>query len=132
MIKFSELQIGDFVKVEFEGKMREGEVTNLNGDEKQVEVTTDVQAFWYNPESLHPVTLNDQQLLNFGFTKHINEDGSIKYMKEAFRLVIPTKDNFALIEMWYREDRRHHPDVHFMHQLQNHYYSMTKVHLTKS
>ena len=70
--------------------------------------------------------------MNFNFTKQVNEDGSIKYMKEAFRLVIPSKDDFSTIEMWYREDRRHHPDVHFMHQLQNHYYSMTKVHLTKS
>ncbi|HMZ46451.1 MAG TPA: hypothetical protein PKG56_06925 [Chitinophagaceae bacterium] len=132
MIKFNELQTGDFVMVEYEGKMWEGEVTNLNHDEKQVEVTTEVQPFWYAPESLHAVPLNDQQLMNFNFTKQVNEDGSIKYMKEAFRLVIPSKDDFSTIEMWYREDRRHHPDVHFMHQLQNHYYSMTKVHLTKS
>jgi hypothetical protein len=132
MIKFNELQIGDYVMVEYEGKMWEGEVTNLNHDEKQVEVTTEVQPFWYNPDSLHAVALNDQQLTNFGFTKQTNDDGSIKYMKEAFRLVIPAKDDFSFIEMWYREDRRHHPDVHYMHQLQNHYYSMTKVHLIKS
>lgn len=132
MIKFNELQIGDYVMVEYEGKMWEGEVTNLNHDEKQVEVTTEVQPFWYNPDSLHAVALNDQLLTDFGFTKQANEDGSMKYMKEAFRLVVPAKDDFSFIEMWYREDRRHHPDVHYMHQLQNHYLSMTKVHLTKS
>ena len=34
------------------------------------------------------------------------------------------------LDMWWREDRRTHPNVHFIHQLQNHYLDMTKVHLT--
>ena len=59
------------------------------------------------------------------------EDGSVKYLKGSFRLVTPNKGDFSHIEMWYREDRRHNPDVHFIHQLQNHYLDMTKVHLTK-
>ncbi len=52
MIKFNELKVGDYVIAEYEGKLSEGEVTDLNGDEKQIEVTTDVQAFWYDSRRL--------------------------------------------------------------------------------
>ncbi len=131
MIKFSDLKIGDFVKGEYEGKMWEGEVTSLNGDEKQVCVETDVQEFWFEQEHLYPIDLNEEQLLKLNFSKHQNEDGSVKYSKGAFRLVIPKQGDFSEIEMWYREDKRHHPNVHFVHQLQNHYLDMTKVHLTE-
>ena len=63
---------------------------------------------------------------------HLEEqaDGSVKYKKDAFRLVIPAKDDFSHIDMWYREDRRHNPDVHYVHQLQNAHLQMTKMHLT--
>lgn len=131
MIKFSELQVGDYVMVDFEGKMWDGVVTDLNRDEKQVCVETEVQDFWYEPAHVYPIPLNDEQLMRLNFTKEEMEDGSIKYKKGAFRLAIPEKDNFSEIEMWYREDIRRHPNVHYIHQLQNHYLQMTKVHLTR-
>jgi len=131
MIKFNDIKIGDFVMGEYDGKMWEGEVTRLNGDEKQVCLQTDVQEFWFEPDHLYPIPLNDEQLMRLNFNRQENEDGSVKYMKGAFRIVIPAKDDFSHINMWYREDRRYHPDVHYIHQLQNHYLQMTKVHLTK-
>jgi hypothetical protein len=130
MIKFSDLKIGDYVLAEYEGRKWEGEVTRLNGDEKQVEVTTDVQPFWYETDALYPIPLNEASLLKLGFHKHINDDLSVKYMKGSFRLVTPQAGDFSHIEMWYREDRRHHPNVHYVHELQNHYLEMTKIHLT--
>lgn len=131
MIKFNEIKIGDFVKAEYEGVLRDGEVTLLNGDEKQVCVQTDVQEFWFEPEKLHPIALNEEELLKLNFTKHQDQDGAVKYSKGAFRLVTPKSNDFSHFEMWYREDFRHNPDVHFIHQLQNHYLDMTKVHLTR-
>src|SRR3954447_5729607 len=92
MIKFSELKVGDYVMVDFEGKMWYGEVTDLNRDEKQVCVETEVQEFWYEPEHVYPIPLNDEQLRRLNFTSEENGDGSIKYKKGAFRLVIPEKD----------------------------------------
>lgn len=130
MIKFNELKMGDYVLCEYEGKRWEGEVTNLNSDEKQIEVTTDVQAFWFDQEDLHPIPLSHEQMMKLNFSMQENPDGSVKYMKGAFRLVLPEKGNFDKMEMWYREDRRHNPNVHYVHQLQNHYLDMTKVHLT--
>ncbi|MBC7904096.1 MAG: hypothetical protein H7Y27_11765, partial [Gemmatimonadaceae bacterium] len=56
-------------------------------------------------------------------------DGRVKYMKGAFRVVVPSRDNFSDIEIWYREDRRHFNHALFVHELQNHHYSMTKVEL---
>ena len=130
MIKFNEIKIGDYVNAEYEGKTWEGEVTRLNGDEKQVEVQTEVQTFWFSTDKLHPIVLNEEALMNLGFLKHLNDDGSVKYMKGSFRIVTPAMGDFTHMEMWYREDRRHNPDVHYVHQLQNHYLDMTKIHLT--
>lgn len=130
MIKYSDIKIGDYLKAEYEGKMWEGEVVNLNGDEKQVCVDTGVQEFWFETEHLYPLELTDSALTMLKFDKHVNEDGSVKYAKGSFRLVIPKEGDFSSIEMWYREDRRHHPDVHYVHQLQNQYLDMTKIHLT--
>ena len=130
MIKFNEIKIGDYVNAEYEGKTWKGEVTRLNGDEKQVEVQTEVQTFWFATDKLHPIELNEEALVNLGFLKHLNDDGSVKYMKGSFRIVTPVAGDFSKMEMWYREDRRHNPDVHYVHQLQNHYLDMTKIHLT--
>ena len=130
MIKFSEVKQGDYVMAEFDGRMRNGEVTRLNGDEKQICVETEVQEFWYEPEDVYPIPITDESLMWLNFSKEEMPDGTVKYKKGSFRLVIPAKDDFSHIEMWYREDRRHHPNVHYIHQLQNHYLQMTKVHLT--
>lgn len=131
MIKFSDIKTGDFIMGEYEGKMWEGEVTRLNGDEKQVCVETGVQEFWFEQDHLYPIPLNEEQLLKLNFTKHENGDGSVKYLKGAFRLLIPHQGDFSKLEIWYREDKRHNPNIHYVHQLQNHYFEMTKVHLTK-
>lgn len=131
MIKFNEIQVGDYVIAEYEGQKWEGQVTRLNGDEKQVCVETDVQEFWFAPEHLYPIPITDDALLSLNFTREDLSDGAVKYKKGSFRLMAPKKDDFSSFEMWYREDRRHHPDVHYIHQLQNHYLQMTKIHLTK-
>ena len=130
MIPFNEIKVGDYVIVEFEGTMRNGEVLEINRDDKQICVETEVQEFWYEPEDLHPIPINDAEMLRLNFSKEELPDGVVKYRKGSFRLVIPRKDDFSTLEMWYREDRRDHPNVHYIHQLQNHYYQMTKVHLT--
>ncbi|GAC1438423.1 MAG: hypothetical protein NVSMB63_01960 [Sediminibacterium sp.] len=131
MIKFSDIRIGDYVRAEYEGKIWDGEVVRLNGDEKQVCVRTEVQNFWFEQEQLQPIPLNESELLKLNFTKQTNGDASVKYLKGSFRIVTPVADDFSKMEMWYREDRRHNPDVHYVHQLQNQYLDMTKIHLTK-
>jgi hypothetical protein len=131
MIKFNEIKVGDYVIAEYEGQQWQGEVTHLNGDEKQVGVETDVQEFYFDPAHLYPIPMSHEALLNLNFTSEDLADGSVKYKKGSFRLLVPKKGDFSSFEMWYREDRRHHPDVHYVHQLQNHYLDMTKIHLTR-
>ncbi len=130
MIKFSDIRIGDYVNAEYEGKMWSGEVVRLNGDEKQVCVQTDVQEFWFETDHLYPIDLTEDALLKLNFQKQVNEDGSVKYLKGSFRIVIPAAGDFSKMEIWYREDRRHNPDIQYVHQLQNQYIQMTKIHLT--
>lgn len=130
MIKFNELKIGDYVIAEYEGQRWQGEVTHLNGDEKQVCVKTDVQEFYFDPQDLYPIPLTHEALLALNFTSEDLTDGAVKYKKGSFRMMIPHKNDFANLELWYREDRRHNPNVHAIHQLQNHFLDMTKIHLT--
>ena len=129
MIKFQELKPGDLVMAEFEGQRVEGIVKRLNKDEKEVCVETPVQEFWFTPEHLYAIPLTEPQLLKLGFVRQQNEDGSVKYMKDSFRIMIPKKDDFTSFDIWWREDRRHIGNPIFVHELQNHYYQMTKVEL---
>lgn len=130
MIKFSELKVGDLVMAEYDGQKWEGEVIRLNGDEKQVCIKTAVQDFWFEKDQLYPITLDEAQLFKLGFQKQENEDGSIKYSKGAFRLLLHKPNDFSNFEMWYREDRRHIGTPIFVHEFQNKYLGMTKVFLT--
>ena len=132
MINFHELKVGDIVLAEFEGQRSEGEVIELNREDKEVCVQTSVQDFWYLPEHLYPIALDDEQLTKFNFEKEELADGEVKYLRGPFRILLSEKGNFSHFEMWYREDRRHITHPVSIHELQNHYLSMTKVHLTRS
>lgn len=129
MINFNEIKLGDYLIANNDGDKKQGEVTNLNSNEKQVCVNTGTQDFWYETEQLSPIPLDDEQLTKLKFSKLENEDGSVKYMKGAFRMLIPAKNNFSKFEIWYREEHRQIMQPLNVHQLQNHFYDMTKVHL---
>lgn len=129
MIKFSELKFGDIVVAEYEGQRREGMVKEINKEDKEVCVETEVQDFWYTPDQLHAIPLDDDQMRKLGFTKVENADGSVKYMRDSFRAFLPKKDNFGNLEIWWREDHRYLTHAIHVHELQNHYYDMTKVEL---
>ncbi len=131
MIKFHEIQPGDIIRAEYEGILTEGIVSDLNREDKEVCVQNDVQEFWYTPDQLFPVPLDDNQLRKLHFEKHDNSDGSVKYMRGPFRILLPAKDEFSTFEIWYREDRRHMNHHISVHELQNHYYQMTKVELSR-
>jgi hypothetical protein len=129
MVKFQEIQKGDYLVADFEGDKRRGEVTNLQRDSKRAMVDNGVQEFWYEENQLHPLPLNDEELTALRFSKQENEDGTVKYMKGAFRMLIPGRDDFSKLEIWYRDERRHITQQLHLHQFQNHFYDMTKVHL---
>jgi hypothetical protein len=129
MIKFSELKKGDYVLAENDTQAWQGEVTDFNNDEKEVEINNGIQEFWFTCDQLFPIPLNEQQLLKLKFQKVANDDGSVKYMKGAFRIQTPQQDNFSNYEIWYRNEKRIIQQPIYLHQLQNHYLEMTKVHL---
>ncbi len=131
MIPFHEVKPGDIVQAEFEGLRKEGEVVELDHEDKEVCVSTDENEFWYTPEHLFPIALDEEQLKKFHFEHHVNGDQSIKYMRGPFRILLPAKGQFSNFEMWYREDRRHITHPMSVHELQNHYRQMTKVELTR-
>jgi hypothetical protein len=131
MIKFHELKVGDIVLAEYEGKQSEGTVTNLDREDKEVCVETEVQEFWYTPDHLFAIPVDDEQLAKFNFEKQENADGTVKYLKGPFRILLPKKGDFSAFEMWYREDRRHMAHPLSVHELQNHFSDMTKIDLTR-
>ena len=129
MIQFHEIKVGDYLIADNDGDKKQGEVTNLNGNEKQVCVNTGAQDFWYELDQLSSIALDDEQLDKLKFHKQENEDGTVKYMKGAFRMMLPAKNDFSKFEIWYRDEHRQIIHPINLHQLQNHFYEMTKVHL---
>lgn len=129
MIKLSDLQPGDIIMAEFEGQQREGVVKEVSHGDKKISVETEIQDFWFDPEHLFPIPVTDDQLQKLGFKKVLNQDGTVKYMKDSFRIMLPKPGDFDHVEMWWREDRRHWHEPMYVHELQNHYYEMTKVEL---
>jgi hypothetical protein len=129
MIKLSDLKPGDIVMAEYEGQRWEGVVKELNREDKEICVETSVQEFWFKPEEVYPIVLDEAQLMKLGFEKQENDDGSVKYSKNSFRILVPKKDDFSNIEIWWREDKRRLHQAIYVHELQNHYLSMTKVEL---
>ena len=130
MLKIGNLRSGDIISINDEGIMREGTVVSVSHEENQARVNNGVQEFWYSPEDMYAVPLDESQLMKLGFTKE-ESDNTIKYKRESFRLVTPKKGDFSNIEMWWREDIRHFSFPLGVHELQNLHLDMTKVHLDK-
>lgn len=129
MIKFHEIKVGDYLIADNDGDKKQGEVTGLNSNERQVCVDTGAQEFWYETEQLSAIALDEEQLLKLQFHKQLNDDGTVKYLKGAFRMLIAATGDFSKFEIWYRDERRLVMEPINVHQLQNHFYEMTKVHL---
>jgi hypothetical protein len=130
MLKLKQLKSGDIVMINDEGITREGTVVNVSHQENQALINNGIQEFWYGPAELSAIPLDEAQLLRLGFTgEELN--GGMKYKRDSFRLVTPTKGDFSNIEMWWREDRRQFRFSLGVHELQNLFLDMTKVHLDK-
>lgn len=127
MIKFKDIKIGDYLMADNDGDMLQGEVTDLNHDEKQVCVDTGTQEFWFETGQLIPIPLDEEQLLKLKFSKEESENGTVKFLKGAFRILLPHNGDFSKMEIWYRDERRHILQPISVHQLQNHFHEMTKV-----
>jgi hypothetical protein len=131
MVKLGQLQRGDIVMVNDEGLMREGTVVETNGEEHMALIDNGIQEFWYAPQDIFPVALDESQLIKFGFEKEPLDGNAIKYKKGVFRLVTPTSGDFSKLDMWYREDNRHFHVPIAVHELQNLHSQMTKVPLER-
>ena len=131
MLKIGNLKAGDIVLLNDEGILREGQVVEISHEENQALVDNGIQEFWFSPEEMQAIPLDEDQLLKMGFTKE-EENGSVKYKKDSFRLVTPRKGDFSNVEMWWREDRRHFSFPLSVHELQNLFMDMTKVQLSRT
>ena len=131
MIRFQDIREGDIIQADFGGQLFDGEVTSVNHEDKQICVQNGDQDDWFDPNDIHAIPLDDNQLIKLGFEKVVNDDKSVKYMRGPFRLMIPAADQFGELEIWYREDRRHIHHPIGVHELQNFYQQMTKVPLSR-
>ncbi len=132
MIKISDLKEGDILQVSDAGTDRESTVVKVDRDENKVCMNTGVQEFWFDAAELAPIPLTEDRLVNLlGFEREDVADG-VKYKKGPFRVVVHDPGNNTNLEVWYREDRRHFNHPLYVHELQNHYLDMTKIHLEKA
>ena len=130
MLKLGELKSGDIVLLNDEGLEREGTVVRVSHENRQALVDNGVQEFWYDLADIHPIPLDENQLLKLGFEKEM-VNGEVKYKKGSFRLLAHNPGDFSHIEMWWREDRRHFDFPLSVHDLQNLHLDMTKVPLER-
>ena len=129
MIKFTELKKGCNVIANFEGDLKRGEIEEIKNSEKQICLKIGESSYWFSPENVFAIEINDDELRNLKFTKQTNEEGNIKYSKGAFRMLIAKENDFSRMEIWYRDEQRHVAEHIPLHVLQNHFYEMTKVYL---
>ena len=130
MLKINHLKEGDIISINDEGVMREGTIVKVSHEENQALVDNGIQEFWFSPEEMFAIPLDEDQLSKLGFSRE-EDNGSVKYKRDSFRLVTPKKGDFSNVEMWWREDRRHFSFPLGVHELQNLHLDMTKVQLLK-
>ena len=80
MLKIGELKQGDIVKVNDDGVERVGTVVRVSVEERQALINNGVQEFWYSPEDIHAIPLDEQHLEMLGFEKQ-PLNGGMKYLK---------------------------------------------------
>ena len=131
MIKLSEIKNGDIVNARFEDVTNTGEVMQVDGPEKKVLVAHGDQQFWYHIDELSSVPLTTAILEKLGFTLSsdpaFNNDGAA-YIRGPFIVRYPEKDRNSMLLTYRDEHREIHNDIS-VHQFQNHYQSMTNMHL---
>ena len=128
MLQIGNLKSGDIIMVNDEGVKREGTVVKTSQEENQALVNNGIQEFWYSPDNMTAIPLDENQLIKLGFSKEVVDD-AVKYKKDSFRLVTPIRGDFSNVEMWWREDKRHFAFPLGVHELQNLHLDMTKTHL---
>jgi hypothetical protein len=69
MLKLGELKAGDIIRVNDDGVEREGAVVEISHEEHQALVDNGIQEFWYSPEDMSPIPVDEHQLLKLGFQK---------------------------------------------------------------
>ncbi|HTN05976.1 hypothetical protein [Agriterribacter sp.] len=131
MIKLSEIKTGDIVNARFEDVVNTGTVLNIDKEERKVLVAHGDQEFWYGNDQLSAVPLTPGMLETLGFALSsdpaFTADG-IAYIKGPFIVRYLKKDGNMLL-LTYRDEHREINNDLAVHQFQNHYQSMTNMHI---
>ena len=133
MIRLQDVKTGDTVLVAYEGNLVEGKVLEINHEDKQVCVLThEEQEFWYDLESLHPIPLDETQLLRLRFQKDesLSRNGEgVVYVRGPFSVKLYQQNGQDITRLDYRDEHREIKGTLTVNQLQNHYHGMTNFHL---
>lgn len=131
MINLHDVKAGDTVLVNYEGNTVQGQVLEVNREDKQVCVQTGEQEFWYDLDALYAIPLNEDQLLKLKFKKEGTENGDGRiYVRGPFSVKLYELGNGQpATRLDYRDEHREIKESITVNQLQNHYHEMTNFHL---
>lgn len=132
MISLHDLIVGDAVIVDNEGTRMEGEVVEINHEDKQICIATGEQEFWYSLDKLYAIPLDEEQLLKLKFRKEeaTTDNGSAStYIRGPFAVKLYHQGGQAMTLLSYRDEHRDIKGELTVNQLQNHYHGMTNFHL---
>lgn len=130
MINLHDVKAGDTVLVDYEGNTVEGQVLEVNREDKQVCVQTGEQEFWYDLDTLYSIPLNEDQLLKLKFKKEDTVGNTRVYVRGPFSVKLyELGDGHPATRLDYRDEHREIKESITVNQLQNHYHEMTNFHL---
>ncbi|MCC7526046.1 MAG: hypothetical protein IT250_14555 [Chitinophagaceae bacterium] len=131
MIKLSEIKAGDIVNARYEDVINTGSVLDVDREERKVLVAHGDQEFWYSNDDLDAIPLTIEMLEALGFSLSsdpvLNADGTA-YVKGPFIVRYLKKDSSKILLTYRDEFREVEKDI-YVHQFQNHYRSMTNMHI---
>ncbi|RAJ02219.1 hypothetical protein LX64_03228 [Chitinophaga skermanii] len=126
MIQLNEVKVGDWVLARYEEQLKEGTVTQVDHELRQACLQQGDAEYWYSPEDLSPIPLNEEQLVRLQFQRDDSGgDAGRKYVRGPFSVVMYDAPHHPLLSLHYRDETRNLNEPIMVHQLQNHYHGMT-------
>ncbi|WP_157760801.1 tudor domain-containing protein [Chitinophaga caeni] len=132
MIPLNELKPGDWVMAKYEEETKQGSIVQVDHEAKQACVAFEENdtEYWYEPQDLSPIPLDEAQLLKLQFTlQNGNTPNGKLYVKGPFSIIWYAPGHHPQLILHYRDESRQLGEAIMVHQLQNHYHGMTNYSL---
>ena len=126
MVNINDIQLGNWIQVDIEGKYLTGKVERKSV--QKIGAMVNKEMGWFFPKDVYPILLTEDWLNHLGFEEEDSTDGQLIYKHGPFRLVYPDKnDKQQIVLKCHGVHPRKLEETLYVHKLQSYYHEMTKV-----